>query len=203
MSFLVTHDGACRVDQCIKPAARKGLCGSHYKRLWRYGDPLAGRSTFKGEPKAFLEKRALTHDGDECLTWPFAKDGKGYAQIHDAGASQQVSILVCERIYGPRPSDRHQAAHSCGKGHLACCGKNHVSWKTREENEADKIRHGTDSRGERHPNAVLTKADVVAIRYAAGKQSQRSVAKQFGISAGHVSDIQRRKKWAEFVVAAS
>src|SRR6185312_7763737 len=31
----------CKINGCRKPAKGKGLCGPHYMRLWRHGDPLA------------------------------------------------------------------------------------------------------------------------------------------------------------------
>lgn len=30
----------CSVEGCCNPSVKKGMCGSHYKKWWRHGDPL-------------------------------------------------------------------------------------------------------------------------------------------------------------------
>jgi hypothetical protein len=165
----------CSVEQCSRDSKYNGLCGPHYFRNRRYGDPLKG-STYRGDPLAFLE-RALASDSDGCILWPFNKDHAGYAR-----GSVHVNIprYICEQINGPAPSLIHQAAHSCGNGHLGCISWRHLSWKTPKENSADRYEHGTH---------------IVAIR-AIKNRSQASIAKQFGISQSLVSDIRSNKRWS-------
>lgn len=42
--YLFEMPAACRIDDCRRNVKnkREQLCDGHYKRLWRYGDPLAG-----------------------------------------------------------------------------------------------------------------------------------------------------------------
>jgi hypothetical protein len=142
----------------------------------------------------FYTEVVLTHQDDECLIWPFSKS-RGYATLGVNGKTKYVSRLVCEAFHGPPPSPYHQAAHSCGKGHIGCVNRRHLSWKTRKENYADSIRHGTAVYGERHGQAKLTVQDVIAIR--ASKETQRVIAEKFGIFQTTVSEIVRRKIWKE------
>lgn len=189
---------ACSIDGCkgnahYSACGCRGWCGKHYQRWQRLGDPLAG-GTFDGEPERYLSEVVLAYEGDECLPWPFGKSG-GYGTIYIDGRSHLVHRRVCERVNGPPPTPEHDAAHSCGKGHEACCAKRHLSWKTHVGNMADKITHGTSNRGERHGSAKLTNGDVLAIRELQGQKLQREIAAQFGISTTCVSQIHRREIW--------
>lgn len=147
-----------------------------------------------GTAQAWLE----THkdfSGDECLIWPFKRDRDGYAHTKHDGRDVRVPRLVCTDRHGPPPTPEHQAAHSCGKGHLGCVNGSHLGWKTASENQADRLIHGTHNRGERHNMAKLTEADVLAIRATSGVP-QTKLAEQYGVSSTAISDIIRRKKWA-------
>ena len=84
----------------------------------------------------------IHYRGDDCVLWPYSTDTKGYAQV-TVGVRQikKANRIMCELAYGPPPTPRHQAAHSCGIRH--CINPRHLSWKTQSENEADKKIHGT------------------------------------------------------------
>jgi hypothetical protein len=78
---------------------------------------------------------------------------------------------------------------------MGCVTKSHLSWKTRTENQADRIIHNTTNRGERSGQARLTTVDVLAIRAFAGLMTQVKVAERFHITSQHVGQIVHRKKW--------
>lgn len=184
----------CSIPDCGKPAKVRGWCNAHYLRAKQHGDPLGG-GTFKGAPLRFLQETVLPYDGNECLTWPFARDCDGYGHLWIGGKSHQVSRLACEEMNGPPPTPDHEAAHSCGKGHEGCVTKRHLDWKTHAENQADKIAHGTHSRGERHPMAKLTEPEVREILDLKGTMFQWEIAERFGVSQPLVSNIHRAKNW--------
>jgi hypothetical protein len=177
---------SCSVTDCTHPAKAKGLCSIHYARWWRSGDPLGKRQTLVGEPMRYLIEVVMAYDGDECLIWPYGRSGNGYGHIN----RKNVHRIVCKETHGAPPTPKHEAAHSCGKGHLACVTKGHLSWKTRKENEADKALHGTQSLRGPHEIAELTPAEISEIRSLKGKTFQRSLAKQYGITRDLVSRIQ-------------
>lgn len=129
----------CSVPECGGPNYGHGLCHKHYRRWKRHGDPLAG-GTYNGDPEAFLSSVALQYRGEECLIWPFAKTGGGYANIYRDGANQVVSRIVCEAKNGPAPSPEHHAAHTCHCGHIGCVTWGHLEWQTPAENLADRPR---------------------------------------------------------------
>lgn len=143
----------CSIPDCGKPHDSHGYCGAHAQRFKRHGDPHGGRTPEGALPK-FVNDVVLPYQGDDCLMWPYSRT-KGYAMMIQSKRTIYISRLVCEARNGLPPSPDHQAAHSCGKGHLGCVTPRHLSWKTRKENMADTVPHGTHKRGERHPLAKL------------------------------------------------
>lgn len=182
----------CKVVGCGGRHEAKGFCCAHYNRFKKHGDPLGGK-TARSAATAWFESHK-NYTGDECLIWPFGTtDGRGI--VWRAGKSWLVSRLMCEHRHGPPPSHKHEAAHSCGKGHTGCISPQHLDWKTRTENSADMVVHGTVVVGSRHKMAKLTEADVIAIRASTGVL-QRELAIQFGVSQPLISLLKRGAGWS-------
>lgn len=187
----------CSVEGCgnLIGIGAKGLCGRHYQKMRKHGDPMKGKDqTPEGEPAEFIEA-AKEYFGDECLIWPYAH-ARGRARTHVDGRCQYVARLICEHAYGPPPSPRMEAAHSCGKGHLACVARRHLRWATPKENAADKADHGTDAKGERNTCAKLSLEGVLEIRRLWPELSQSALADRFGVNQTAISKIVRRTRWA-------
>lgn len=182
----------CKIDGCDNPHTAKGLCSKHYQRFWKHGDPLETKATPPGEAREYYLEAVMLYEGKDCLIWPFARDEKGYARL----GSEYVSRLLCDEVYGEAPTPDHQAAHSCGKGHEGCVAKGHLSWKTRAENQADRIAHDTHKRGERSHLAKLKQNDVLAIRSLKGREPMRSVAKRYGVSRSTVCGVMNGNSWS-------
>lgn len=186
----------CSIENCEKMQVGRGLCRMHYSRLLRHGDPLVVKveRSHRGEPQCFYESVVLGYEGAECLIWPFGRFSNGYGKM----GGRIVSRLVCEDEYGAPPTAEHEAAHSCGKGHLGCVTKKHLRWATPKENNSDKELHGTSQRGENNPYSKLTESDVITIRSLLGSKSQRQIAKDFGVSQFCIHSIKSGKKWGWF-----
>lgn len=139
-------DGSiCSIENCCKTARCRGWCPAHYERWRIFGDPRHGGDigTSPGVPAKFLAEEVIPHRGRECLPWPYARDSNGYGQVRLDGKAHYVTRLICEAVYGPPPSPKHQAAHNCGKGHEGRCNPEHLRWATVQENHLDKKKHGT------------------------------------------------------------
>lgn len=186
----------CSVKGCDCQSISRGWCNKHWQRWRKYGDPTAGGRPRPGagEPLAFLENIALTHDSDECLLWPFRKIGKGYGAFQIGGKSVYCHRWVCEKTHGNPPSSRHQVAHSCGN--RPCCNPLHLRWATKAENEADKLVHGSLPRGEQISWSKLTRENVREIRRLRGQLTQSQLGKMFGVSVGAINGVQRRATWS-------
>lgn len=181
----------CLVDGCDKLAEKRGYCTSHYERNRRHGSPTGG-GIGHGDALRFLRDNVNFY-GDNCLTWPFATNPKGYGIVGDGAPSRIASRSMCIMAKGSPPTKRHQAAHECGKGHEACVNPRHLYWALPLVNQRDRIKHGTSMRGEKHPLAKLSECDVLKIRSASG--TYREIGDKFGISREAVGRIKSRKNW--------
>ena len=123
----------------------------------------------------------------------------GYKQVilivGNVRVYRRVNRLVCEAWHGPPPSDYHHAAHINGirLDNRAC----NLRWATSAENEHDKLRHGTRTRGEKYPKAILTEGAVRDIRTRAGcGESHISLSREYGVSNTTIWLVVARKAWA-------
>lgn len=187
----------CSVEDCKKPVKARGWCTAHWARWRKYGDASVVRFPMaeKGAPMGFLEALIGTQSQD-CICWPFSKTLNGYGQISYGGKPKGAHRVICEMAYGTSPSPKHEAAHSCGNGHLGCVNPNHLRWATHKENGEDMARHGTSPRGERQGSSKLTEADVLRIRKRldAGA-SQKRLAGEFGVSRSAIGGIAQGGTW--------
>lgn len=114
---------------------------------------------------------------------------------HNVGRRFLVHRLVLEVFVGPCPPGM-EGCHDDGDANNNTLSN--LRWDTKVANAADSRRHGAMPLGERHGCAKLTEEQVVAIRsrYAAGGVTQESLARDYGVSLGHVNDLVHRKRWA-------
>ncbi len=108
--------------------------------------------------------------------------------------NRAVHVMVCEAFHGPRPPGDVHASHA--NGNPVDNRAANLRWKTRAENEADKIEHGTYQTGERNHEHVLTEAQVQAIRaqYRSGAL-QREIAAAYGVGRMTITDVINRRTW--------
>lgn len=142
---------ACAVCDCNNNAhysasGARGLCAMHYVRQKRHGSPTAGRA-FAGEAERWLEDRVGHNDGSDCLKWPFGTASSGYGYLRAGGVLLGAHRTMCALVNGPPPTPKHEAAHSCGKGHEGCVNPRHLRWATSQENKADIILHRAAAAG--------------------------------------------------------
>lgn len=123
-----------------------------------------------------------------CLLWPFGRKQGGYAAI--GKPSIPVHRIMCEHRNGPPPTEKHQAAHSCGRGHDACVNQWHLDWKTNAENQIDRYQHSGPTK-----RTKLTPEDVDAILALKGRARVADIAIQFGVIELTIHRIHQGKLW--------
>lgn len=117
------------------------------------------------------------------------RGGYRYVVLHDAEGqhSRRVSVLVAAAFTGSRPEG------------MQVCHRNGVSdddravnlrYDTPKANMADKHVHGTYSCGENHPTAKLSNADAAEIRRLRNVVPKKVLAARFGVSPGHINNVQ-------------
>lgn len=144
------------------------------------------RLVSRGSHKAGIQKLTLRSDG--YLYTSLMKDGHHRMWL--------VHRLVLTTFVGPRPSSIHG-------GHInAIKSDNRLSnlhWCTPKENAADMVPLGLVCVGERNSMAKINADIVRAIRAEYRPRSRASglypLAKKYGISFQHVSEIVNRKCW--------
>lgn len=170
---------------------------------------------------------AASSDGDIQRTWPDKRNHKitqrplkhsltvsGYHQVglsrNGKGVSARVNRIICETFHGPPPTARHHAAHNDGvKSNNAA---SNLRWATGKENEADKDKHGTARKGDRHwsksmperrakgkghGRSKLTDDCVRAIR--ASTDKQRDLAAKYGVSQKAIFMVKHFITWRHVV----
>lgn len=72
-----------------------------------------------------------------------------------------------------------------------------LRWGTHSTNMQDKVRHGTDNRGEKHKMSKLTNLDICEIRYlySVCKLSQLVLADRFGVRRRTINYIINKQTW--------
>jgi DNA-binding transcriptional regulator YiaG len=120
--------------------------------------------------------------GDDCLTWPKARNGEGYGQCAVGRKVRKANRIMCRLVHGEPPTAKHVAAHSCNNGHLGCVNPRHLSWKTHSENVEDKRQAGGRMHGRGGNRTTLTPQQVAEIRAFKGKMNAHEVAKLYGLS---------------------
>ena len=99
--------------------------------------------------------------------------------------------LVLAAFVGPRPP-KMECCHNDGNP-----WNNRVEnlrWDTAQNNQRDRVKHGTSNGGERCASAKLTETQVAAIR--ADARLQREIAADYGVRESAISRIKTGKRWA-------
>ena len=194
MSRSKSEPKLCSIDTCGRAVVARGWCDKHYQRWKFYGDPTAILCSEKGENLRWIRETAAPYVGDDCLLWPFGSDKKQRPTIRIDGRTKKAARVICELVHGTPPSSTHETAHSCGEG--SCVNPNHLRWATHVDNEADKLLHGTRTRGHRNHHCRLTESDVRSIRRLRSSMTLKELGDRYGISFSTVSAIITRRSWA-------
>ena len=131
---------------------------------------------------------------DGCWNWTSAKHVKGYGLFKVNNRQIRAHRLSYEMHFGPI-FEGILVLHECDNP--GCVNPKHLFLGTNADNMADKVAKGRQAhyghRGDDHPTAKLTVAQVLAIRAASG--THREVSHEFGVSRKQIEDIRARRAW--------
>lgn len=125
-------------------------------------------------------------------------DSRGYDKIEmytlGKRVTRKVHGLVLAAFHGPCPPGM-EGSHVNGKSDDNRA--DNLTWEAHAENNARKITHGTEQRGERGNGARLTEVEVLRIRRECRKYGdQMRLSRELGISVKTVHSALRGGNWA-------
>ena len=176
----------CSVDDCHKPAFRRGWCAMHSMRMRRNGvlDWV--------NPAGYKNKYPV---GYVC----------SYAQAHQRMGSASVHMCAgCgagAHHWGYKGGDPNEVTETNGKN----TGLRYSLDASFYEPLCAPCHGQRDHSGDDNPAAKLTQEQAVAIvaEYATGAVTQKALAERYGITQGHVSDLVNGKRRAIVAVLAA
>jgi hypothetical protein len=157
---------------------------------WRKIDDCHDISSY-GRVRSWVNRRTrLAHPS--IMSVKTKSDGYQWLTLHKK--TTFIHRLVLEAFTGPCPAN-------CESRHLDGNPKNNkisnLAWGTKQENYADRVRHGTSNSGQGNGRSKLTDVQISEIRelYGTGQFRQKDLAKAFQISQMQVSNIVRQVHW--------
>lgn len=190
----------CCIKGCDLPSLALGLCNKHWRRTKAYGSPAVTQKhsgMFIGKTPEVRFKMQYKVAESGCWEWVSGKDADGYGLF-----SGLVNGTPYRRAHRWSWAFHNNAAipkwgnicHKCD--HPSCVNPEHLWLGTAMENQQDKHNKGRANApfGEQIPGAKLLEHQVLAI--ISDPRPASRISAEYGIAAGSVSDIKRRKSWA-------
>lgn len=125
---------ACSIDGCASRAVARSMCGAHWKRWRKWGDPTIVKKPAPLERRIF-HRCEVQPNG--CLTYTGHLDPEGYGKIRAGSRTDGTrrTVYVHRAVYielvGPVPEGL-QLDHLCRT--RSCCNPAHLEPVTAREN---------------------------------------------------------------------
>lgn len=133
---------------------------------------------------------------DACWPWTRSTNRRdaGYGRFTKNGVDILAHRAAWELANGEKLGADDRVLHDCDNP--VCCNPKHLLRGTQKDNVADMVRKGrrAPTIGERHPGAILTDAQVVAIFL--DPQPRATLARQYSVGKSTIGHIQQRTHWA-------
>lgn len=190
----------CCIKGCDLPSLALGLCNKHWRRTKAYGSPAVTQrhgGMFIGKTPEVRFKMQYKIATTGCWEWVSGKDADGYGLFSGLvnGTPYRRAHRWSWAFHNNAPIPKWgNICHTCDNP--SCVNPEHLWLGTAMDNQQDKHRKGRANApfGEQIPGSKLLEQQVLAI--IADPRPASRIAAEYGIAAGTVSDIKRRKSWA-------
>lgn len=136
--------------------------------------------------------RRTRPDGD-CLVFTGFRTVKGYGWVKNPDGSRFAHRIVWVHHHGPTAL---RVLHRCDNP--PCVKLDHLFTGTHADNMADMVAKGRSALGERNGKTKLTDAQISGIRQRrATGELRQTIAADFGITPGYVSDLATGRRRAD------
>ena len=188
MSLVIFTE--CMVAGCDREQRTLKCCAAHYNQWHTTGAVPTRPFTDAARFYKYVDKRGI----DECWPWLAQIKKNGYGQFSLKGRATQAHRASYQISKGEIP-DGLVIRHTCDN--KKCVNPNHLLSGTYKDNSRDAVERNLYPRGEDQGRARLTLEQVVEIRDVsrAGSESQRSMARRFGVSKASVQRVAAGRTW--------
>lgn len=182
MGCLINQD--CSTNEKL----RRGLCGKHYRRWRKHGDPRKTVRIFGDDETRFW---SYVKKASGCWLWVGAFGNSGYGQMgHNTERGYQ---LICAHrfsweLHNGSISQGLCVLHRCDNPR--CVRPDHLFLGSRADNARDR-----DQKGRMAAKIDYIEANRIRESYATGRTTQRQLGIAFGLSNQQISRIVRGKRW--------
>jgi len=129
-------------------------------------------------------------DDNSCWLWKGARNKKGYGMFRLWPKMIRAHRVAYQLTHG-EIQEGLLVCHTCDNP--PCCNPSHLFLGTVQDNVNDKMKKGriNPCYGENNKNCKLSDMQVAEIRrrYSSGNENQTELARAFGVSNAHISDI--------------
>tara|TARA_R110002126_G_scaffold132433_1_gene276450 strand:- start:18 stop:464 length:447 start_codon:yes stop_codon:yes gene_type:complete len=137
-------------------------------------------------------EKHIDKSGD-CWLWTGSCNKDGYGRFTYEEKKWIAHRFSYYLANGELPEPPLIIRHKCRSRN--CVNPDHLESGTSKQNQADKVRDGTDNRGEKCWQAKLTEVQVLEIR-SRSTENQKDLGKEFGVRKQTISYIIHKKNWA-------
>lgn len=190
----------CDLPDCGAPFVARGMCRKHYM-AWHRTTPKHLRTPAPGLSRLSVEERfwsKVDQSGGPNTCWPWQPSQQNQAHgqffVSKERGTVPAHTFALEIATGVRCPPGKEGCHHCDNP--PCCNPSHLYYGTRQQNVDDMWARGRGRRGSRHRGALLTEAEVLAIRerFALGETTP-ALAGTFKVSRGCITDIVNGTNW--------
>lgn len=159
--------------------------------------PPTGFELMKGHSDYAINQAGIVLSNRQGKRWRQLKvcyDQEGYVHVRIKQDKRPLHRLIALQ-YIPNTHNKPQVAHI--DGNKLNNAISNLRWSTQQENIADRERHGTTQKGERHYRAKLNPAKVSVMRHLLKTKdlTQVEIGKLFDVNQATVNYVKRRGTW--------